>query len=64
MSVFKKIYLFIGCGGEVFIATCELFLVAESGGLSSLQCTGFSLRGLLLLGLILLWSTARVPGPQ
>ena len=33
----------------VFIATCKLSLVVASGGYSSLQCTGFSLRWLLLL---------------
>ena len=27
----------------VFVAVCGLSLVAESGGYSSLQCTGFSL---------------------
>ena len=36
----------------VFIAVRGLSLVAASGGYSSLQCTGFSLRWLLLL-----WST-------
>ena len=36
----------------VFIVARGLFLVAASGGYSSLQCTGFSLRWLLLL-----WST-------
>ena len=34
----------------VFIAACGLFLVAVSGGYSLLQCTGFSLRWLPLLG--------------
>ena len=33
----------------VFIAVCGLSLVAVSGGYSSLWCTGFSLRWLLLL---------------
>ena len=33
----------------VFIAACRLSLVAASGVYSSLQCTGFSLRWLLLL---------------
>ena len=33
----------------VFVAVCGLSLVAESGGHSSLQCPGFSLRWLLLL---------------
>ena len=36
----------------VFAAACGLSLVAASRGYSSLQCTGFSLRWLLLL-----WST-------
>ena len=36
----------------VFVAVRGLSLVAASGGYSSLQCTGFSLRWLLLL-----WST-------
>ena len=36
----------------VFVAACGLSLVAASGGYSSLRCTGFSLRWLLLL-----WST-------
>ena len=34
------------------MAVCRLSLVVVSGGYSSLQCTGFSLRWLLLL-----WST-------
>ena len=33
----------------VFVAACRLSLVAASGGYSSLQCTGFSLRWPLLL---------------
>ena len=33
----------------VLVAVCKLSLVAASGGYSSLQCTGFSLRWLLLL---------------
>ena len=33
----------------VFVAVCGLSLVAASGGYSSLQCAGFSLRWLLLL---------------
>ena len=42
----------------VFVAVRRLSLVAASGGYSSLQCTGFSLRWLLLL-----WSTgSRRPG--
>ena len=36
----------------VFVAACRLSLVVESRGYSSLWCTGFSLRWLLLL-----WST-------
>ena len=44
------IYYFWLCW--VFVAVCGLSLVAESGGYSSLRCTGFSLRWLLLL-----WST-------
>ena len=49
-SIFLKIYLLIYfwlCW--VFTAACRLSLVAGSGGYSSLQCTGFSLWGLLLL---------------
>ena len=38
-------------------------MCTQLGGHSSLQCTGFLLRG-LLLWLILLWSTARAPGLQ
>ena len=34
----------------VFVAACGLSLVAVSGGYSSLQCVGFSLWWLLLLG--------------
>ena len=42
----------------VFVAACGLSLVVVSRGYSSLQCTGFSLRLLLLL-----WSTgSRRPG--
>ena len=37
---------------RVFLAACGLSLVVGSGGYSSLWCTGFSLRWLLLL-----WST-------
>ena len=33
----------------VFVAVCGLSLVVASGGYSSLRCTGFSLRWLLLL---------------
>ena len=33
----------------VFVAACGLSLVAASGGYSSMRCTGFSLRWLLLL---------------
>ena len=42
------IYFWLHC---VFVAACRLSLVAASGGYSSLRCTGFSLRWLLL------WST-------
>ena len=48
--IFNFIYLFIYfwlcC---VFVAAHLLSLVAASGGYSSLRCTGFSLRWLLLL---------------
>ena len=37
---------------RIFFAACEFSLVAESGGFSSLWCTGFSLQWLLLE-----WST-------
>ena len=50
---FKFIYLFIYlwlCWA--FVAAYRLFLVAASGGYSSLWCTGFLLQWLLLL-----WST-------
>ena len=51
------IYLFIYWLCWVFVAECELSLLAASGGYSSLQCTGFSLRWLLL------WSMgSRPPG--
>ena len=53
---FFKINLFIlfiyFCLCWVFTAACGLSLVAASGGYSSLQCAGFSLRWLLSL-----WST-------
>ena len=50
---FKKINLFIYFGlCWVFVAARSLPLVAMSGGYSSLQYAGFSLRWLLLL-----WST-------
>ena len=46
----KFIYLFILFWLHwVFVAACGLSLVAVSGGYSSLQCTGFSLRWPLLL---------------
>ena len=51
----KFIYLFLAALGLrcwVFVAVRGLSLVAASGGYSSLQCVGFSLRWLLLL-----WST-------
>ena len=47
---FFNVYIFIYfwlCW--VFIAACRLSLVAASGGYSSLQCSGFSLRWVLLL---------------
>ena len=51
---FFKIYLFIYFWLRwAFIAARRLSLVAASGGYSSLRCTGFSLRWLLLL-----WSTS------
>ena len=47
---FFKFYLFIYFWLRwVFVAACWLSLVAASGGYSSLQCAGFSLRWLLLL---------------
>ena len=49
---FKFIYLFIfGCVGSSLLSV-GFSLVPESRGYSSLQCSGFSLRWLLLL-----WST-------
>ena len=42
-------YLFIYWLHWVFVAVHGLSLVAASGGYSSLQCAGFSLRWLLLL---------------
>ena len=48
---FNVIYLYLWLGW-VFVAARGLSLVAVSGGYSSLWCTGFSLRCLLLL-----WST-------
>ena len=44
----KKNYFIFGCVG-VFVAARRLSLVVENGGYSSLRCTGFSLRWLLLL---------------
>ena len=32
----------------IFVAVCRLSLVAANGGYSSLRCTGFSLRWLLI----------------
>ena len=50
LSFFNKfIYLFYFSLCWVFVAACGLSLVAASGGYSSLQCAGFSLRWLLLL---------------
>ena len=50
--IFFQMYLFnlfiLGCVW-VFAAARGLSLVEESGGYSSLWCTGFSLRWLLLL---------------
>ena len=43
----------------VFVAAHGLSLVATSEGYSSLRCTGFSLRWLLLL-----WSTGSRAQPQ
>ena len=49
-SFFVLSYLFIYCWlCWVFVAERRLSLVAVSGGYSSLRCTGFSLRWLLLL---------------
>ena len=48
--IFKLfIYLFIFWLHWVFVAARGLSLAAASGGYSSLQCVGFSLRWLLLL---------------
>ena len=51
LFIYLFIYLFILffwlCW--VFVAVCRLSLVEASGGYSSLRCTGFSLRWLLLL---------------
>ena len=49
-SFFKKIYLSIIYFylHWVFVAVCRLSLVVASGGYSSLQCEGFSLRWLLV----------------
>ena len=46
-SLFYLFFIF-GCFW-VFVAARGLSLVAVSGGYSSLRCTGFSLRWLLLL---------------
>ena len=47
---FKDIYLFIYLRLRwVFVAVCGALPVALSGGYSSLQCSAFSLRWLLLL---------------
>ena len=44
------IYLFIfGCIGSSLLHACFLWLLASSGGYSSLRCAGFSLQWLLLL---------------
>ena len=48
-SFLKKICLFIFWLHWVFVAVCGLSLVAASRGYSSLWCTAFSLRWLLLL---------------
>ena len=47
MSFFNKFICFWLCW--VFVVVCGLSLVAAGGACSSLQCTGFSLRWLLLL---------------
>ena len=44
----------------VFVAACGLSLVAASGGYSSLQCVGFSLRWLLFRGALVLGVQASV----
>ena len=44
--LFLKIYF---CLRRVSVAACGLSLVVASGGYSSLRCSGFSLRWLLLL---------------
>ena len=46
---FNKFYLLYFWLRLVFVAACRLSLVVASGGYSSLQCTDFSLRWLLLL---------------
>ena len=46
---FKFIYFIYFWLCWVFVAVCGLSLVVESGGYSSLQCVGFSLRWLLFL---------------
>ena len=53
LLIYLFIYLFIYFWLYwVFVAARRLSLIAVSGGYSSLRCTGFSLRWLLLL-----WST-------
>ena len=47
LFVFLKNLFILGC--VVFVAACGLSLVAASGDFSSLRCTGFLLRWLLLL---------------
>ena len=49
-NLFILLFYFIGFWLRwLFVATRGLSLVAASGGYSSLRCTGFSMRWLLLL---------------
>ena len=59
INLFYFIYLIFGCVGSSLL--CAGFsLVAASGSYSSLQCTGFSLWWLLLLGVWALSTRASV----
>ena len=51
LRFFKKIiyFIYLFSAALVFVAARGLSLFAASGGYSSLQCMGFSLRWLLLL---------------
>ena len=46
---FINLFIYLFMAAWVFVAASGFSLVAASGGYSSLWCTGFSLRGLLLL---------------